>query len=156
MRSLDQIEANVDAVLDAAGTLPPIEAANRLLGAGEDTLMNWIVARGEAPTDAEKEGFRLLALHRQGAKGEPSFNACRETCRELVYHFNLITSETDHPDTPQRVKLAALVTRHLVYFVSGKMQVESLGDFCCAAKPMRAGDELVAPYAALRDTGTDR
>ena len=47
-------------------------------------------ARADAPTRARVEGFRLLALHRQGAQGDPSFNACRETCRELVYHHNLV------------------------------------------------------------------
>jgi hypothetical protein len=156
MRSFDQIEADVEAVLEYAATLAPLDAANLLLRAGEDTLVHWIVAHGDIPTGAEKEGFRVLALHRQGAKGEPSFNACRETCRELVYHFNLITGEPDHPETPQRIKMAALVARHLVYFVSGKMQVEGLGDFCCAAKPLRAGDDAVAPQAALRDTGGGR
>ena len=92
------------------------------------------------PTHALKEGFRLIALHRQGAKGEPSFNACRESCRELAYHSNLIAGEPEHPSTPHRVRMAALITRHIFYFVSGKMQVENLGDFCCAAKPVRAAD----------------
>ena len=52
------------------------------------SLENWLASRGQTPDGSLVEGFRLLALHRQGARGEPSFNACRETCRELVYHHN--------------------------------------------------------------------
>ena len=73
-------------------------AAAELLRLGEIVLEHWLAAHGKTPTMEQREGFRLLALHRQGAKGEPSFNACRETCRELVYHYNLIMSEPDHPD----------------------------------------------------------
>lgn len=106
---------------------------------GEQALEHWLVARGETPTMEQKEGFRLLALHRQGARGEPSFNACRETCRELAYHYNLIRLEPAHPDRAKRVTLAAMVAKHLCLFVAGKLQVAGLGDFCCAAKPLRAG-----------------
>ncbi len=87
---------------------------------------------------SRRKDFRLLALHRQGAKGDPSFNACRETARELAYHYNLITLEPDHPDTPKRVMPAAMVARHLCLFISGKMEVAGLGEFCCSSRPLRA------------------
>ena len=135
MRSLAEIEARIDAIEAKAD---PAEAGE-LLALGEEVLEHWITARGETPTDQLREGFRLLALHRQGAKGEPSFNACRETCRELVYHYNLLSLEPDHPDRARRMALAALVARHLLLFVSGKMQVGELGEFCCSSRPLRAG-----------------
>lgn len=116
-------------------------AATDLLRIGEQVLEIWIRARGEVPTADTKEGFRLLALHRQGARGEPSFNACRETCRELAYHFNLIHLDPVHPATPKRLAMMRLVARHLLLFVSGKMEVAGLGEFCCAAKPLRAVGE---------------
>ncbi len=119
----------------------PVATAGDLLEIGENVLQAWIVARGEVPTKEKKDGFRLLALHRQGAKGDPSFNACRETCRELAFHYNLITADPKHPDTAKRQKLMGLVAKHLLLFVSGKMEVAGLGEFCCAAKPLRAGDE---------------
>jgi hypothetical protein len=97
-----------------------------------------VTARGGTPTRRTREGFRLLALHRQGARGEPAFNACRETCRELVYHYNLITMQPDHPETPQRLRLAAMVALHLYLFVGGKMEVAGLGEFCCSSRPLRA------------------
>ncbi len=118
----------------------PDAAVRELLALGETVLERWLIAREKVPTDAAKEGFRLLALHAQGARGDPSFNACRETCRELVYHYNLVTLEPAHPDTAKRVRLAALVARHLALFVGGKMEVAGLGEFCCASTPVRAGD----------------
>ena len=97
----------------------------------------WVRAKDLVPTQETREGFRLLALHRQGCTDDPSFNACRETCRELAYHHNLITSDPQHPATPQRLTMMTLVARHLFLFVTGKMQVAALGDFCCASRPIR-------------------
>ena len=71
-----------------------------------------------APTEETSEGFRLLAPHRQGARGDPSFNACRETCRELAYHHNL------------------------ALFIGGKLENAKMGEFCCAAKPLRLNSEV--------------
>lgn len=141
MRSFAEVEADIDAIASNPRAIEPVLAVTRLLGCGEDVLSRWAEARGMTPTEDEREGFRLLALHRQGAKGEPSFNACRESARELAYHYNLVTSEPDHPKTAHRVTMAALVARHLLYFVSGKLEVAGLGEFCCASKPVRRTDE---------------
>jgi hypothetical protein len=139
-RAFDDLEADIDAI--ATGGMDPTLAAIALLACGEDAMARWIEGRGLLPTGEEREGFRLLALHRQGAKGEPSFNACRETCRELAYHYNLITADPAHADTRRRIVMAAMTAKHLCLFVSAKMQVEGIGEFCCAAKPMRARDPL--------------
>jgi hypothetical protein len=113
-------------------------AAARLLADAERVLGVWIDARGATPTRDTREGFRLLALHRQGAQDVPSFNACRETCREIVYHYNLLRLEPDDAKSAQRQRMMAMLVRHLALFVSGKMQVERLGEFCCASRPLRA------------------
>jgi hypothetical protein len=119
------------------------DTPDELLVLGEDVLQHWVIGRGAQPTDGEREGFRLLALQRQGSTDEPSFNACRETCRELIYHYNLIKQDLDHPQTQQRMRMMVLVANHLYLFVSGKMEVQGLGDFCCSAKPVRLpADEL--------------
>lgn len=135
--SFADIEARIDGIA-IDGDPVPISSAAALLAIGESVLETWVRSRGETPTLDRKEGFRLLALHRQGARGEPSFNACRETCRELVYHYNLIVLDPDHPDTGHRLTLAAMVARHLLLFVGGKLEVAGLGEFCCASKPLRA------------------
>jgi hypothetical protein len=132
MRPFAAIESDLDSV-DLGE--PPVQAA-RLLALAEEALEAWIAARGAMPTRDEREGFRLLALHHQGAEGLPSFNACRETCREIVYHYNLLTLQPPQ-DARRPAAMMAMLVRHLAYFVGGKMQVEGLGDFCCASRPVR-------------------
>ncbi len=134
MRTFEQLEAALE---HPVPTDVPRDAATFLLHVGEESLENWIEAKDLEPTDTVREGFRILALHRQGAKGDPSFNACRETARELVYHYNLICLDPDHPKTNHRLEMMQLVAKHLVFFIGGKLQVAGLGEFCCAAKPIR-------------------
>ena len=40
----------------------------------------------------------------------------------------------------QHAAMMALVANHLFLFISGKMENEELGDFCCASKPLRERD----------------
>ena len=128
----------VDARIDAAAALPDAAAAAQaMLVVAEDVLAQWVEARGEAPTTDTREGFRLLALHRQGAQDLPSFNACRETCREIAYHYNLLKLESAGAASAQQQRMMAMLVRHLALFVGGKMEVEGLGEFCCASRPLR-------------------
>ena len=132
--------AEIGSRIEALTVAPPDPAcAPELLALGEQTLEHWVLAKGKEPTRDEREGFRLLALHRQGTKGDPSFNACRETCRELVYHFNLLTLDPDPDQENDRLRMMALVANHLFLFISGKMETEQLGEFCCSSKPLRTG-----------------
>jgi len=136
VRSLAEIEQRLDGL--EAGTDGGVPGtATELVELGEAVLEHWVSAKGLVPTQETREGFRLLALHRQGCTDDASFNACRETCRELAYHHNLVTSEPQHPATPQRLLMMMMVARHLFLFVTGKMQVAELGDFCCASRPIR-------------------
>lgn len=138
--SLDEVAASLDGILDASDAelaAAACERADELVILGEAILETWLAARDESPTKEAIEGFRLLALHRQGARGEPSFNACRETCRELAYHRNLVHLDPMHPDVARRLRLGAMVARHLMLFVGGKLEVAGLGEFCCSAKPLR-------------------
>lgn len=133
MRPLAEIEADVGSM---AGTGEAV--AERLLALAEEVLEHWIAARGDDPGGERVEGFRLLALHRQGARGVPSFNACRETCREIAYHYNLLCLEPDAGLDKGRERMMAMLTKHLALFVNGKMQIEGLGEFCCASRPIRS------------------
>jgi hypothetical protein len=135
VRSLAQIEARLSDLLD--GQVSAADAPE-LLQLAEEVLEHWAFAHGEIPTRELREGFRLLALHRQGARNEPSFNACRETCRELAYHYNLLVSQAEHPQTGGRAQMMARLANHLYLFVTGKLQAGKLGEFCCAARPLRA------------------
>ncbi len=133
MTTFAGIEAEIESGADAA----------RLLALSEAVLELWIAGRSETPTQESREGFRLLALHRQGAQDLPSFNACRETCREIAYHYNL-TQSCDAPLIDRNTRMMALVVKHLLLFVSGKMQSERLGEFCCASKPLRQNEVMPA------------
>ena len=133
MRPIAEIGRRLEAAVNGTETTP-----DELLKLGEETLEHWVSAQGRTPTTELREGFRILALHRQGALDERGFNACRETCRELVYHYNLVTMQPEHPDTQQRIKMMALVANHLFLFISGKMETRQLGDFCCSSKPLHA------------------
>ena len=137
MRPLADIETAISAISVDDG----VQAAlDELLLLSEEVIEHWIVARGDTPRDEKREGFRLLGLHRQGAKGDPSFNACRETCREIVYHYNLVNMRDVYSDITDRLCMLAMISKHLFLFVSGKMQVAELGEFCCSAKPIRTAD----------------
>jgi len=143
-RPLSEIGQRLQALVAAAA---PADAPE-LLALGEDVLRHWVLAKGKEPTDGEREGFRLLALHRQGADGDPSFNACRETCRELAYYYNLLQATDDgeweeseqnanKQDGAQQSRMMALVANHLYLFISGKMETDALGEFCCSSRPLR-------------------
>src|SRR6516164_4117671 len=140
-KRLDDIAARLDAIValpDAALVAAASNVADELLAIGETILEIWLSAHGKSPTVRTVEGFRLLALHRQGARGEPSFNACRETCRELVYYHNLVRLDPANDDVPRRLRLGAMVARHLALFIDGKLEVAGLGEFCCSSRPLHA------------------
>ncbi len=141
--SPEQVIARFDDVIrlpaDALVAAAP-ELGEELLLLGESVLESWLVAHNRQPTEARVEGFRLLGLHRRAAKGDPSFNACRETCRELVYYRNLVQAGPGHPDVAQRLRLEAMVARHLALFVSSKLEVAGFGEFCCSSRPLHAQD----------------
>jgi hypothetical protein len=148
--SIEQAAARIDWILDLpdeALSAAAVERADELLALGEAALEAWLIAHGSQPTKGKVEDFRLLALHRQGARGDPSFNACRETCRELVYHHNLVRLDAAHRDAPRRLRLGAMVARHLLLFIGGKLEVAGLGEFCCSSRPLRAHPGEAAPAA---------
>ena len=150
-RSIDDIIARLDAIIASADAVLVAAApiiADELLGIGETILETWLAAHDKIPTARTVEGFRLLALHRQGAQGDASFNACRETCRELVYYRNLVCFDPVHQETAQRLRLGAMVARHLALFIGGKLEVAGLGEFCCSSRPLRRHETNTQPEIA--------
>ncbi len=144
----DETAARLDAIIaapDATLSATAMVLADELLAAGEAVLEAWLLAHDATPTTRKAEGFRLLALQRQGARGDASFNACRETCRELVYHRNLVCGDPAHADTARRLRLGAMVARHLALFISGKLEVSGLGEFCCSSRPLRQREAAARP-----------
>jgi hypothetical protein len=142
MKTMAEIERRLDDVVLGRGATA---SHQELLDLGEQVLAHWARAKSLQPTEEPHEGFRLLALHRQGAQKDPSFNACRETCRELVFHYNLVIAQhEDEEPAAKTMQMMALVANHLVLFVGGKMVEAGLGDFCCSAKPLHQDHNLPA------------
>lgn len=141
--SIDDVEAACDALdllPDDVLAADPAARAAELLAMSEDVIAAWVASRGEVPTRGKSEGFRLLALHKQGSRGAPSFNACRETCRELVYHHNLVLGDPQGQPAAKNLRMATMVARHLALFVGGKLVADGLGEFCCSSRPVRQAE----------------
>ena len=54
------------------------------------------------------------------------------------------SSEPEHPESAQRLRMMEMVVRHLALFVGGTLEGEGLGDFCCASRPVRQNDANIA------------
>ena len=148
IKGLDNIVGRLDALVaspDAALVAAAPALADELLAVGDAILEIWLTAHNATPTARTAEGFRLLALQRQGARGDASFNACRETCRELVYHRNLVSLDPTNANTARRLRLGAMVARHLALFIGGKLEVAGLGEFCCSSRPLHAHEANAQP-----------
>ena len=131
-----EIERRIARLQKHSNSMP--NPAEQVLKLGEFILENWLVAKGKEPTMETREGFRLLALHRQGAKGDPSFNACRETCRELVFQVNSFRENADS----KHIVSSIMVVKHLLLFIKGKLENNNVGEFCCSSKPLRSTTEM--------------
>lgn len=134
MRDLAELERFLEADVPQG---EPAHIAESYLEMANETMLHWLAARELEPTDEKKEGFSLLAWHRQACKGDPTFNACRETCREVAYHYNLITLDPTHEATSKRLNMMRMVTKHLYLFITNKMMDEKVGEFCCSSKVNR-------------------
>lgn len=77
-------------------------------------------------------------MHRRGARQLVSFSACGEPRREMAYDYNLLTLQPEHPDAAARAWMMAMLANHPCLSVTGKLQTERLGKFCCASRPLRA------------------
>ena len=70
---IDDIVARLDAMIasaDAALVAAAPAFAEDLLALGDAILEIWLTAHDATPTTRKAEGFRLLALQRQGARGD--------------------------------------------------------------------------------------
>ena len=148
--SLPIAAAIADMTDDAlAADVEPLVAA--LLAAAGTVLEAWLRAHDKRPTQALLEGFHLLALHRQAARGAPGFNACRESCRELIFQCNMASDAADTAGRARRLRLAAMVATHLALFVAGKLEDAGLGEFCCSSRDLRQrGEAAGATEAAVQ------
>ena len=113
-------------------------APDELLALGEAILETWLAAHGEIADDrARRKAFACWRCTARARAATPSFNACRETCRELVYHHNLVRLDPAHPISRAACGSVQWWRGTWLLFIGGKLEVAGLGEFCCAARPLR-------------------
>lgn len=138
MRSLNEISVALETPIGEN----QLARAQYFIELCAEILENWLVVNDKAPTEEEYEGFRLLALQRQASVGDPSFNACRETCREAAFAYNQIAANGEADANKIIIARLGRIAKHLNLFIIGKFENSKLGEFCCASKPIRLNEKL--------------
>lgn len=103
----DRADAALESVLE-----PAIALVARTLRAALDA----------AGKPAPAPGADLLDVWRSLVKGDPSWNAVRDNCRELVFYRNcLAAGRADAlPAAPQR--MAVRIARHVLLYVRSRLE----------------------------------
>ena len=120
MNSIDDIGQAIDLLM--ADPLPAEQFGASLLALGESILVHWLMAHGQDPTTDEREGFRLLALHRQGTpvslgSSRPVPTSWEELAARAANDFEEVVPQ-QHPSVAEA--LAALrATRPLLALLAG-------------------------------------
>jgi hypothetical protein len=83
------------------------------------TMRAWMDAEGKPPPPADAD---VLEVWKALVKGDPTWNAIRDNCRELVYYRNcLALGRTDAlPTAPHR--MAVRTARHIFLYVRSRAQ----------------------------------
>ena len=92
--------------------------APELLALGEESLEHWVRAKGKEPTDDLREGYRLLALHRQGLNPAQIAQARDLTERTILGHLTRLISDGE-------VELESIISADVIAQV--RVVVEEVG-----------------------------
>lgn len=138
MRSLNEIAI----ALEAPKGETQLAQAQFIIQLCDEIMENWLEVNNKPPTLETYEGFRLLALQRQASIGDPSFNACRETCREAAFAYNQIAANGESDANKLIIARLGRIAKHLNLFIIGKFENSKLGEFCCASKPLRLNEKF--------------
>jgi len=118
----------VRAFADADARLKPLEErinrGERLPLAGtveqsitliQDLIAAYLVEEGKKPIPDSTAD--LLEVFKVLVKGEPSWHAIRDNCRELVYYRNCINMEQRDALPPVPEKMAVRIARHVYLYI---------------------------------------
>jgi hypothetical protein len=83
------------------------------------TMRAWIDAEGKPapPPDAD-----LLDVWKALVKGDPTWNAIRNNCRELVYYRNCLASGRADALPPVPHRMAVRTARHILLYVRSRAE----------------------------------
>lgn len=99
----------------------PVPIADELVGLSEEIFENWLIARGETAAGDTPMGARLEALYTSAMLGEPAFAGLAAPCRELIRLRDLVSGEPGHPDTGERLTMAAAAAGDIYSAISGRL-----------------------------------
>jgi hypothetical protein len=117
-RAFAQADARLKSLerrIDRGETLPLADTVDQSIALVSDLIMAYIAEEGSkaapGPTADLLEVFKVLA------KGDPSWHAIRDNCREIVYYRNCINMERADalPLVPE--KMAVRTARHVYLYV---------------------------------------
>jgi len=119
---LQEVFGEVDAELAAleqsmaaAGTLPLSATVDQALALASRLLIACTADEGKKPIPAA--GADILELFKVLVKGEPSWNAIRDNCRELVYYRNCINMGREDALPVAAEKMAVRTARHVYLYM---------------------------------------
>lgn len=114
---LDAIDRAIGALEAEVTARPEVDLAEVLAPAiarvGE-TMRAYLAAQGKAEPPS---GADVLEVWKALVKGDPAWNAIRDSCRELVYYRNCLAAGRRDalPAVPQR--MAVRLARHVLLYV---------------------------------------
>jgi hypothetical protein len=128
---LGDISDRIDLLKMTLGMFAPSEPApiaNELVELSEEIFEHWLIARGEAAAADTPQEARLLALHAAAVHGEPGFTELARACTEVVRLRDLVTAEPDHPETTERLLVAAAAVGDIYSAITGRMAAGASGN----------------------------
>jgi hypothetical protein len=115
---LDRIDLELAALERTAGA--QLEPAIALIG---QTMRAWLEHEGRAgpPSNAD-----VLEVWKALVKGDPTWNAIRDNCRELVYYRNCLALGRADALPAQPHRMAVRTARHIYLYVRSRAVREGL------------------------------
>lgn len=115
LETIDERIRSLEARVAAAGDTPLAEVLEPAIELVGETMRAYIEAVGEK--SPPPPGADILETWNRLVKGDPTWNAIRDNCRELVYYRNCLAGgrEDALPAAPSR--MAARLARHVYLYV---------------------------------------
>jgi hypothetical protein len=107
-------------VQDGAALAQHLESAIALV---DRVMRAWLdhAGRAQPPEHAD-----VLEVWKALAKGDPTWNAIRDNCRELVYYRNCLALDRTDALPPQPHRMAVRTARHVYLYIRSRAVREGL------------------------------
>jgi hypothetical protein len=111
--AVDQRIGSLEAA--AAGGASLAEVLEPAIQLVSETMCAYIEAVGEKPPPPA--GSDVLETWKLLVKGDPTWNAVRDSCRELVYYRNCLAAARDDALPAEPARMAVRLARHVYLYV---------------------------------------